>query len=426
MIVLYNILFFLSLVLALPLIAVKVLTSEKRKKTLIRRLRPKVYIRPSGPRPVWIHALSVGEVLATSALIKKLRETYAQRPVVLSVSTLTGHEVAEQGLKDQVDGLFFFPYDLPWSVRKTIRAVDPGLFILVESDIWPNFTYEMRKRRVPFILVNGRVSPGSFLGYSRLSFFMKSVFSKISFICAQTDMDARRFVALGAAAEKVHVTGNIKFDQPLISVSEGEMSELRGSMSIGPAAPVWVAGSTHEGEEAMLLRCFQALKSKVPGLVLVVVPRDPRRAGGVQGLFEQAGLRAPLRTELEKLDVGSAPEVIIVDTMGELRRLYAIAHVAFVGKSLINLGGQNPLEPAALKKPVLFGPHMFNFARIAERLVQEGGALQVANEGELVQGVGDLLADPGRLRTMGSQAYEVFRMNRGAVDKTLAVIQGSL
>lgn len=426
MIVLYNILLFLSLVLALPFIVVKVLTSEKRQKTLIRRLRPEAFIRPSGAQPVWIHALSVGEVLAASSLIKPIKRAYAQRPVVLSVSTLTGHEVAKQGLENQVDGLFFFPYDLPWSVKKTIRAVDPGLFILVESDIWPNFTYEMRQRYVPFILVNGRVSPGSFSGYSRLSFFMKSVFSKISSICAQTDMDARRFVALGAAPEKVHVTGNLKFDQPLISVSEAEISELRGSMRIGPKAPVWVAGSTHEGEEAMLLHCFEALKSKVPGLVLVVVPRDPRRARRVQGIFEQAGLLAPLRTELGKLDVGSAPEVIIVDTMGELRRLYAAAHVAFVGKSLINLGGQNPLEPAALKKPVLFGPHMFNFAGIAERLVQEGGAFQVANEGELVQGVGDLLADPVRLNTMGSQAYAVFRMNRGAVDKTLAVIQGFL
>jgi len=425
-IILYNILFLISIVLALPFIFVKVLTSEKRQKTVVRRLRPEAFIRASGARPIWIHALSVGEVLACSSLIKQIKKTYAERPVVLSVSTLTGHEVAEQRLKSDVDAIFFSPYDLLWSVRKTIGSVDPGIFILVESDIWPNFTYEMKRRHIPFILVNGRVSPRSFSGYMRLSFFMKGVFLNMSSICAQTEMDARRFVALGAAPDKVHVTGNIKFDQPPISVSEEEVRALRASMRIGGTARVFVAGSTHEGEESILLRCFEALKRNAPDLVLVVAPRDPGRAGRVQGMFRQAGLRAPLRTELGKVAVGFAPEAIIVDTMGELRRLYAIAHVVFVGKSLINLGGQNPLEPAALKKPIVFGPHMFNFALIAERLVQEGGALQVANEEELLREAGSLLADPGRLNAMGKKAYDVFRMNRGAVEKTLAVIKGFL
>lgn len=426
MIILYNILFSISIVLALPFIFVKVLTSEKTQKTVIRRLRPEACIRASGARPVWIHALSVGEVLASCSLIKQIKKTYAQRPVVLSVSTLTGHEVAKQLLRSDVDAIFFSPYDLIWSVRKTIGSVNPGIFILVESDIWPNFIYEIKRRHIPFILVNGRVSPRSFSGYMRLSFFMKCVFFNISSICAQTEMDARRFVALGAAPDKVHVTGNIKFDQPLISVSEEEARELRASMRIGRTARVFVAGSTHEGEESILLRCFEALKRNDPDLVLVVVPRDPRRARRVQGMFKQAEFLAPLKTELGKMDVGFVPEAIIVDTIGELRRLYAIAHVVFVGKSLINLGGQNPLEPAALKKPIVFGPHMFNFALIAERLVQEGGALQVANEEELLREVGNLLADPGRLNTMGNKAYDVFRMNRGAVEKTLAVIKGFL
>jgi 3-deoxy-D-manno-octulosonic-acid transferase len=426
LIIVYNILFSISIVLALPLIFVKVLTSEKRRKTVIRRLRPEACIRAFGARPVWIHALSVGEVLACSSLIRQIKRTYAQRPVVLSVSTLTGHEIAKQRLKSDVDAIFFFPYDLLWSVRKTIGSVNPGIFILVESDIWPNFTHEIRRRHIPFILVNGRVSPRSFSGYMRLSFFMKRVFLNLSSICAQTEMDARRFVALGAAPDKVHVTGNIKFDQPLVSISEEEVRELRAFMKIGRRARVLVAGSTHEGEESILLSCFETLKKNAPDLVLVVVPRDPRRARSVQGMFEQAGFLAPLRTELGKMDIGFAPEAIIVDTIGELRRLYAIAHVVFVGKSLINLGGQNPLEPAALKKPIVFGPHMFNFLLIAERLVQEGGALQVANEEELLREVGNLLSDPGRLNTMGKKAYDVFRMNRGAVEKTLAVLRGFL
>jgi 3-deoxy-D-manno-octulosonic-acid transferase len=239
-------------------------------------------------------------------------------------------------------------------------------------------------------------------------------------------MDARRFVALGAAPEKVHVTGNIKSDQAAVSASEGEVRALRASMGISPTARVFVAGSTHEGEEAILLRCFEALKRSFPDLVLVLAPRDPRRARGIQWMFSQAGFITSLRTELGKMDVGFAPEAIVVDTIGELRRLYAIAHVVFVGKSLVNLGGQNPLEPAALKKPMVFGPYMFNFGLIAERLVREGGALQVANEEELLREVGSLLAKPERLNAMGMNAHKLFHMNRGAVRKTLAVIEGFL
>jgi 3-deoxy-D-manno-octulosonic-acid transferase len=426
LIVLYNIFFLTSVVLALPFVLVKVLTREKTKKTVIRRLRSEASIRASATRPVWIHALSVGEVLACSSLIKQIKKIYATGPVVLSVSTLTGHEVATRLLKSDVDAIFFFPYDLVWSVRKTIRSVNPAIFILVESDIWPNVIYEMKRRQIPFVLVNGRMSPRSFSGYMRLSFFMRCVFSNISMICTQTDMDARRFVALGAAPDKVHVTGNIKFDQAAVSASEEEVKALRRSMGISPKARVFVAGSTHEGEEAIVLRCFEALKRSFPDLVLVVVPRDPGRARGVQRMFKQAGFFAPLKTELAKMNVGLTPEAIIVDTIGELRRLYTTAHVVFVGKSLVNLGGQNPLEPAALKKPIVFGPHMFNFGLIAERLVREGGALQVANEEELLREVGNLLADPERLKAMGMKAHQVFHMNRGAVRKTLAVIEGFL
>lgn len=426
MIILYNILFLTSVVLALPFVIVKGLTSDKIRKTLGRRLRPHVDIRACWKGPIWIHALSVGEVLSSAPLIKQIRDLYSKRPVVLSVSTLTGHEIAKGLLKTDVDALFFFPYDLIWSVRKIIAAVSPVAFILVESDIWPNFIYEMKRRRIPFILVNGRVSPRSFSGYAGFSFFMRRVFSKISSVCAQTEMDARRFVALGAAPDKVHITGNMKFDQPTVSVSKEEIEELKASMRIGPTARVLVAGSTHEGEEAMVLRCFQTLKRSFPDLVLVLVPRDPGRAKGVRRMFKEAGFFVPLRTELGRMNPGTTPEAVIVDTIGELRRLYAIADVVFVGKSLIKLGGQNPLEPAALKKPIIFGPHMFNFRLVAERLVREGGALQVADEEGLLQEAGGLLADPKRSNAMGTRAYDVFRMNRGAVKKTLAVIEGFL
>lgn len=424
MIILYNILFSISIVLALPVIFVKVLTSEKTQKTVIRRLGTQGFIRAPARRPVWVHALSVGEVLAAVPLVKKIAKIRSNRQIVLSVSTITGHGIAKRVLgRSDVDSIFFLPYDLVWSVRKIIRSVNPVALILVESDIWPNFIYEMKRREIPFILVNGRISPRSFSGYRCVSFFMKRVFSNISTICAQTEMDANRFVAIGAAPEKVHVTGNIKFDQEPVFASYEEIGELRASLGIAPTAKVLVAGSTHEGEEVILLRCLEALRGSFPDLVLVVVPRDPGRANMVQEMFEQTGFLALLRTELDSMDMKSTPEVIIVNTIGELRQLYAMADVVFVGKSLVNLGGQNPLEPAALKKPILFGPHMFNFKLIAEDLVREGGALEVANEEELLEYLRCLLFDAKRSKAMGMSAYKVFDMNRGALERTLSVIE---
>ncbi|MDY6839142.1 MAG: 3-deoxy-D-manno-octulosonic acid transferase [Thermodesulfobacteriota bacterium] len=423
MIVLYNMVMLIGSALALPVIFAKILTSEKRQKTLVRRFHPDVCIRASEARPIWVHALSVGEVLASIPLVRELRKTHAHWPVVVSVSTLTGYEIAKRMLEGHVDQIFFFPYDLVWSVRRIIRSIHPAVFILVESDIWPNFVYEMKRQHIPFVLVNGRVSPRSFSGYGCLSFFMRHVFSNVSSICTQTDMDAKRFRAIGAPTEKIHITGNMKFDQTPVFMSGEEIRKMRASLGITPAAKVVVAGSTHEGEEAMLSRCFQVLKRNFPDLVLVLVPRDPARAKRIQEMLSQNGCLALLRTQSPRIDVGPVPEVIIVDTMGELRRLYAIADVVFVGKSLVDLGGQNPLEPAAVRKPILFGPYMFNFESIAGQLVQQGGASLVANEADLLDQLDALLADVGKCEAMGMEAYRVFKRNRGAVDKTLKVIE---
>ncbi|MDY6987982.1 MAG: 3-deoxy-D-manno-octulosonic acid transferase [Thermodesulfobacteriota bacterium] len=426
MIIFYNILLLMGIVLSLPVIIVKVLTDKKKERPFFRRLRVQGFAHRPATRPVWVHALSVGEVLASAPLVKKICKARPGLPVLLSVSTASGHEVAERLLDKEVTCIFFFPYDLPWSVRRIVRFINPAIFILVESDIWPNFIYEMKRQHIPFVLVNGRISPRSFSGYRWVSSFMRRVFSNVSSICTQTDTDAKRFVAIGAPPEKIHITGNMKFDQGPVFASPEEIHQLRASMGITPGAKVLVAGSTHEGEEAVLLRCFRALKRSFPDLLLVLVPRDPGRAKRIQAGLGQAGCLALLRTQLAKMTVRKMPEVIIVDTIGELRRLYAIADVVFVGKSLVDFGGQNPLEPAAFKKPILFGPHMFNFQRISDQLVQQGGALQVANEEELLRQLDVLLADTGRSEALGMNAHRVFQMNRGAVDKTLRVIEGFL
>lgn len=423
---LYNIFFLLGWVMVFPFLAIRALRLEHGHTTMLKRLCPYFRIPGFPRRPIWIHALSVGEVLSAVTLIKAIKACHCDRPIVCSVSTYGGHQIANRALAKEADFIFFFPYDFLWNIRHLVRRIDPLVLLLVEGDIWPNCLYEMARQGVPAILVNGRLSPRSYMNYKRISFFMRSVFSNISFICAQTELDAKRFVAIGAPKDKVEVTGNLKFDYKLTPLSEEEISALRMSMGIDPRVRVLLAGSTHEGEEKVLLNAFKVLKKSFSDLVLVVVPRDPARAHSIQQMFGRAGCSAFLKTELEKMDRPLAPDAIIVDTMGELRQLYAIADVVFVGKSLVNLGGQNPLEPAAFKKPILFGPYMFNFELVAETLIHHGAAVQVANEKELMEQVKSLLLDAERCDMMGMRAYEVLGMNRGAVDKTLQVVEGFL
>lgn len=412
--------------MASPLIFVKVLTSEKRKKTVLRRLGIQSLVRTSARRPVWVHALSVGEVLASVPLVKRLRKTYYNRPLVLSVSTLTGHEMAKKLLVSDVDSIFFFPYDFLWSVRKAIRNVTPSLFFLVESDIWPNFLYEMKRRQIPTILVNGRISPRSFCGYKRLSFFMRSVFSWISVICAQSELDAERFESIGAPQEKIRITGNLKFDQEIDCVSSNEIESARQSLKIAPGHKILMAGSTHEGEESIVLDVFCRLKRKFHKLVLVIAPRNPECASAVYRLAAHSGRTVALMTGLKQVSSAGAIDVIVVDTMGVLGRLYALADIAFVGGSLVRSGGHNPLEPAALGKPVLFGPDMSDFPSIAEMLIGSGGAIRVSDGEGLFREVTALLSDNNKARRMGERASEVFESNRGAVERTLKISEGFL
>jgi 3-deoxy-D-manno-octulosonic-acid transferase len=413
-------------VLALPLVLVNVLTSEKRKKTVLRRLGIQSLVRTSAIRPVWVHALSVGEVLASVPLVKRLRKTYYNRPLVFSISTLTGHEMAKKLLVSDVDSIFFFPYDFLWSVRKAIRNVTPSLFFLVESDIWPNFLYEMKRRRIPTILVNGRISPRSFSGYKRLSFFMRSVFSWISVICAQSELDAERFESIGAPQEKIRITGNLKFDQEIDCVSSNEIESSRQSLKIAPGHKILVAGSTHEGEESIIFDVFCRLKRKFHKLVLVIVPRNPERASAVCRLAAPSGRTVALMNGLKQVSSAGAIDVIVVDTMGVLGRLYALADIAFVGGSLVRSGGHNPLEPAALGKPILFGPDMSDFSSIAEMLIESGGAIRVSDGEGLFREVTALLGDNNKARRMGERASEVFQSNRGAVERTLKISEGFL
>lgn len=425
MIILYNILLLTGAVAGFPVLLVSLLISRKLRKTARHRLGlspfPKAILPP---RPIWVHALSVGEVIAALPLLNKLKTTLSDQSIVLSVSTLKGYEVATQKNQDQVDAIFYFPYDFIFPVRRMISKINPSLVLIVETDIWPNFLFEMKRRNIPVILVNARFSDKSVSGYLRFLYFMKPVLRCFTRVCVQTEADIRRFSRLGISPEKITWTGNIKFEQSPGAFTVQKENDMRFELKLRSEDKVFLAGSTHPGEEAIILDAYSRMKDECPHLVLIVAPRDPGRAQRICGDFQTAGHVSICKTELEsETDRSKQYDVIVVDTIGVLSHLYAVADVTFVGGSLVNSGGHNPLEPAAFGKPILFGPDMSDFREISKRLLESEGAIQVRDSNSLYRSTKTLLNDPKAASKMGKSAYDLLCANRGAVENTLGVIR---
>lgn len=424
MILLYNILYILLFLFTAPIIISIVVSSQKRRKTVLARLglyghhmRLKKF-----NRPLWIHALSVGEVLSAVSLVKELKNRFKNKHIVFSTTTTTGFKIANRLLKDDVNAFFFFPHDFLFSVKHVAKHIDPAAVIIVESDIWPNFLFEMKHRNIPVFLVNARLSRKSFAGYRLISFFAKPVFSSFTKICAQSEEDARHFKRITKTYKGITVTGNLKFDQIHEPVSISELESLRRSFNIGPNQKVLIAGSTHKGEESLLLNIFTRLKNSFNDLVLVIAPRDPQRSESVCRLYQSADFTVKLMTETIKTPSETGADVIIIDILGVLKKIYAIADAAFIGGSFTNRGGHNPLEPAAFSKPVIFGPDMSNFLEISRLLVKSKGAVQVKDEKTFYKAVILLLGNRKHAEKTGKNAFNVFNSNKGAVKKTLREI----
>ena len=419
--IIYNIaVFVLSLVLV-PIGYLLSLCVEKRRKTFGPRMGFEKHPALGPARPVWVHALSVGEARAAMPLAKALARRFPERGVVMSASTATGYVLLKEEILPFARHIFHFPYDLRFSVKRAFDSIGPAAVIIVESDIWPNFLFEARRRGVPVILVNARLSDRSLAGYSRFAFFFRPVFDLFSAVCAASDRQKERFAEILPKPEKILVTGNVKFDsRPEESPSAGRLS-----LGIGPDAPILIAGSTHEGEEEILARLLPGWRAAAPGLVLVAAPRDPARAESVANLFKNAGFGTSLFSRMVERPAPDR-EIIVVDAMGALASLYALADVAFVGGSLVPAGGHNPIEAAAHGKPVVFGPHMDDFAEIAELFVDERAAIQADGEKTLDEAVRVLLTDLQKAREIGQRARSVVLANRGAVDRMVEVASGFL
>ena len=372
---------------------------------------------------IWVHAVSVGEVLAARPVIAELRKQYPALRLFLSTTTRTGQQLARQSVAD-VDGVFYLPFDWTFTVRRTMRRVRPKLFVMVESEIWPNLLRECRARGVKTVVVNGRISRRSFPRYRLIKRWFRRVLADIDRFCVQGDETARRLIALGADPARVVITGSLKFDalQTVPVPGRGPQRVLR-FFRVRPGRPVLMAGSTLKGEEEPVVRAFNRLRATPggQGALLVIAARHPERFAEVERLCRQEGLSTARRTELP-IDDEPRVDAVILDTIGELAHLYQIATAVFVGGSIVAAGGHNILEPAAHGKAIVFGPHMENFSEIAEAFLANDAAVRVQNERELEEALLSLIGDPVRRARLGAAARALVVANRGAKDKTLAAI----
>ena len=376
---------------------------------------------------IWIHAVSVGEVLTARALLPQLRERYPRLHIFLSTTTMTGQQIARNNLQ-YVDDVFYFPFDLRFIVKRILKIVRPKLFIVMETEIWPNLLRACHESGVKTMLVNGRISSRSYPRYRLARGFFKRVLTHVDRFCMQSDESARRIIDIGADPSRVTVTGSLKFDSLEIPGVPGSPAAAdRGAnrvlryFRIAPDRPVVIAASTLKGEEEPVFEAFQRIRATRGNALLIIAPRKPERFDDVERLARRAGWNVTRRSEL-RVDAEPRHDVVILDTIGELAQLFQVATVVFVGGSLVDAGGHNILEPAVFGKPIVFGPHMQNFAEIAQAFLDNAAGIQVKDGRELERVLLELLGDPVRRAGLGAAARALVEANRGARGKSLAVI----
>ena len=371
---------------------------------------------------IWIHAVSVGEALTARALAADLKARYPGLRLFVSTTTIAGQQIARRSLSE-VDAVFYFPFDWTFIVRRILNLVRPRLFVMMETEIWPNLLRECRRRGVKTVMINGRISSRSYPRYRIIRRFFRRVLSDVDRFCVQSEESARRLVDLGADAALVTVTGSLKFDSlELPAVSHGKPRErVLRFFRLAPNRTVLVAGSTMKGEEAAVLRAFARIKAMMPAALAILAPRQPERFAEVERIARDAGFVTVRRSELP-IDADPRADVVVLDSIGELAQVYQLGTAVFVGGSLADHGGHNILEPAIFGKPIVFGPHMQNFKEIADAFIANDAAIQVRSAQELDEVLLALVTDPVRRASLGAAARALVEANRGAKTRTLEVI----
>jgi len=425
---LYSLLVLIVAVVASPWFIYQALRHKKYVGSFGQRMGYlPVSFNMDGDDSIWIHAVSVGEVLTARPLISDLKRRYPNLRMFLSTTTMAGQQLARRSVQD-VDAVFYFPFDLGFVVRRTLDLVRPKLFIMMETEIWPNLLRECRARGIKTAVVNGRLSARSFPRYRLIRPMMRRVLDHIDKFLVQSEESARRFIDLGADPARVVVTGSLKFDSLELS-STALQARARDRVlryfRVPASRPVIVAGSTMKGEEIAVLRAFRKARTAAPNTLLVLAPRNPERFAEAEQLARQEGWKVARRSDLA-IDAEPRVDVVVLDTIGELATIYQLATVVFVGGSLVATGGHNVLEPAVFGKPIVFGPHMQNFLEIAEAFVSNGAGVQLGDDTQLEEAFLLLMGDPVKRARLGAAARALVEANRGANDKSVTVLSALL
>lgn len=413
--VLYTALFYLLL----PFVFIRLLWRSRNlpgyRKNWTERLG---YVSHVLEHSIWVHAVSVGETIAAIPLIKAIQKAYPTIPIVVTNMTPTGAERVKAAFGDTVLQSFV-PYDIPAFLSRFIKRIKPKILIVMETELWPNLFATCLEHQVPIIVTNARLSEKSARGYARIPFINHDMFKAMHRLAAQTDADAERFVRLGLSREKIVVTGNLKFDLEIADDLFLKSEKLREE--IGRDRLIWIAASTHQGEEEIMLQAHRLILEKYPEALLMLVPRHPNRFDEVKSLVLQKKFTMACRSEHAPVD--ASVQVFMGDSMGELMLFYASTNVALVGGSFVGVGGHNMLEPAALHKPILTGPIVFNFTEISQLLLQAQGMLMVKNAEEIAYEVTRLFSDENLRHRLGENAYNVVASNRGALERQVALVK---
>jgi 3-deoxy-D-manno-octulosonic-acid transferase len=386
-------------------------------------------VKATGRPVIWIHCVSVGETQAARPLVQGIKQLYPQSLIAISTVTLTGQNLAREIFKDDAAKVFYFPFDWRWVARRTLKAINPDAVLVMETELWPGFLRECEHQQIPVALINGRLSEESFRRYRIVRSFMTRVLNSLTLAIMQTEVDAERLRALGMAADKTVVSGNMKFDAGTTPESDWLTMQFRERFELTGESPLILAASTHEPEEVLVLNSFRQVISRSESKPrLMIAPRHPERFAEVVELLQMSGLRWARRSAPPDASDAEA-EVILLDSIGELRFVYSLAALVFVGGSIAKTGGHNVLEPAAVGAPVIVGPHTYNFQSIVETFLGAGAIVQLqprsdsATIVELANTISELLADPARRHELGRLAQSLVSENRGATERTLQLLE---
>jgi 3-deoxy-D-manno-octulosonic-acid transferase len=412
---LYSALFYL----AMPFVMLRLFWRSRKMPEYRQRIAERFGFCPHQLKDaVWVHAVSVGETLAAIPLIKALKNAYPQLPILVTNMTATGAARVKSALGESVLQAYI-PYDLPDAVNRFLARIQPKIAIILETEIWPNLFAACKQRSIPLIITNARLSEKSAQGYHHIAAVTREMLSAVSMLASQGKADAERFIDLGLPIEKITVTGNLKYDLEIPQDITSKSEILR--QQLGKDRPIWIAASTHGGEEEILLAAHRRIRAKFTDALLILVPRHPDRFDQVAASIEQQGFRVVRRSQ--GTPCSSDVEVYLSDTMGEMLLLYSAVDVTFVAGSFVQVGGHNVLEPAALNKPVLSGPILFNFAEISQKLLEANGLIIVNNADELAHAVEQLFSDAPYRQQIGNNARKVVDENRGALQKQMRCIE---